>query len=122
MMWKIKNLFKKNLPLPQPVSHPLSDDSFLDVHFHYDKNDYIQSWNELIASNRSLWQKSLLENKTGKKVLIATLGGGFSHRPFMTMDAILSLALTLRGAEVHHFFCDHALPVCLKAENAYLKP
>lgn len=102
--------------------YPITDNSFLDVHQHYDKSDFIYAWDELLDSNRELWKKSLEESINGKKILIATLGGGFSHRPFMTMDAILSLALTLRGAKVESFFCDHTLPVCLKAEYAYIKP
>lgn len=102
--------------------YPVTDASFLDVHHHYDKNDYIHTWKDLINSNPELWAQSVDKSLEGKKVLIATLGGGFSHRPFMTMDNLISIALTLRGAKVENYYCDHALPVCLKAEYAYIKP
>jgi len=111
-----------NILLNKTEKHSISDNSFLDVHHHYDRNDFILWWKDLIESNRELWEAALKSRSDGKKVLIATLGGGFSHRPLMTIDNILNIALTLRGAQVETLFCDHALPACLKSEFAYIKP
>jgi len=101
---------------------PISAESFLDVHNIYDKINFQNDWKKLIDSNHELWNTALNERVNGKKILMASLSGGFSHRPLVTVDAILSLALTLRGANVDALLCDHVLPVCMKAEYAYIKP
>lgn len=117
---KIFDLFQKNKEIQdEPIITP---ESFLDVHYHYDKNDFIFWWKNLLDSNRELWENALKERVNGKKILMATIGGGFSHRHIMTIDSMLNVALTLRGAQVETFICDHALPVCLKAEYPYIKP
>ncbi|MDR3491489.1 MAG: capsule biosynthesis protein [Gammaproteobacteria bacterium] len=113
---------KDNIIEEKVEMYPITNDSFLDVHHHYDKNDFIFEWKELLDSNRELWNKSLEKTSDDKKVLMITLGGGFSHRHIMNIDNLLNIALTLRGAKVETFICDHALPVCLKAEYAYIKP
>lgn len=125
---KIRNLFRKNkddiLDSSKPLKaqeFPITSDSFLDVHYHYDKNDFIHWWGDFLNTNRELWNKALSE-RSGKRILFATSGGGFSHRPLITVDYLLSMALTLRGAEVEFLTCDHALPACLKAEYAFIKP
>jgi hypothetical protein len=121
---KLLSYLNKNKKAPQPITeqYPLTNQSFLDIHHIYDKNDFIFWWKDLIESNRPLWQDALASDSAGKKVLIATLGAGFSHRPLMTIDNLLNIALTLRGAKVETLLCDHALPVCLKSEYAYIKP
>ena len=50
----------------------------------------------------------------GPKVLVASSIG--AHMAANTLDSILAVALTLRGARVHGLLCDHALPACLACE------
>lgn len=119
-MW-VKN-FRDLFRNKKNEEHHIKDDSFLDVHHIYDKDDFIFSWKELLDSNPELWRNALEKKSTGKKILTVTLGGGFTHRHIMYIDNILNIALTLRGANVETFLCDHALPVCMKAEYAYIKP
>jgi hypothetical protein len=115
---KITQVFKKQAK----NNYPITLDSFLDVHNIYDKDDFIFDWKKLLESNPELWQQALKNSAKSKKILTVTLGGGFSHRCIMTIDTLISMALTLRGAKVETLTCDHAVPICLKAEYAYVKP
>jgi hypothetical protein len=117
MIWKNKlDLFRDN-----KLKHLITVDSYFDVHQKYDDVLFLNNLKDIIDTNTKLWQTAI-KNTTGQKILMATISGGFSHRPLMMMDAILSIALTLRNHQVDAFLCDHALPVCLKAEYAYIKP
>jgi len=49
--------------------------------------------------------------KEGKKILIATCTG--DNRSFVDIETLLSVALSLRGAETHALLCDRFLPACL---------
>ena len=51
--------------------------------------------------------------RTGPGVLIATTVGG--HPPSTTIESLLAVALTLRGARVHVTLCDERLPACLRS-------
>jgi hypothetical protein len=47
----------------------------------------------------------------GKKILMATSSG--AYMPGTTLESLLAVALTLRGADVEILLCDKALPACL---------
>lgn len=111
----LKKMFSK-----EKTKEKISENVFLDVHKIYDK-PFI-NWNEILDTNRELWEEALKNKNIGKKILFATSSGGFSHRPFLTLDSLLGAALTLRGASVDFLLCDRALPVCLKAEYELTKP
>lgn len=60
------------------------------------------------------WPAALERAKGGARVLIATNLGG--HFPLATIDRLLGVALTLRGAAVTHALCDRALAACQMCE------
>ena len=51
------------------------------------------------------------------KVLVASSIG--AHMAANTLDSLLAVALTLRGARVHGLLCDRALPACLACETTW---
>lgn len=67
-------------------------------------------WGALTGQDATSWRTSLA-TAGGPKVLIATGVGG--HSVSSTLDSVLAVALTLRGARVHGLLCDGALPACL---------
>ena len=70
-------------------------------------------WTGLLRSERARWQEFREAARNGPKVLIATSTGG--HRAVATLESLLAVALTLRGANVHILLCDKMLPGCLQA-------
>lgn len=68
----------------------------------------------LAASDLSRWHEAVSKASGGPKVLIATTVTGFHH--VTTVESVLGLSLTLRGAEAHYFVCDGALPGCMYSE------
>lgn len=68
-------------------------------------------WESLLKKDREYWLESLNKAKGGKKILLATSVG--SHLAGTTLESLLAVALTLRGAEVHVLLCDAVLPACL---------
>lgn len=67
-------------------------------------------WPQLLAKDWSRWEEAIKTATGGPRILIATDVGG--HLPVVTLDSLLAVALTLRGAEVHLLLCDQALPAC----------
>lgn len=74
----------------------------------------------LIEENIELWQRQKLASRTGPKVLIATSLGGYDSGAYL--ESVLSIALTLRGADVHVLLCDEALPACQMAKLSRVAP
>lgn len=70
-------------------------------------------WGEILSREKSVWEAALKKAKNGPKILIATSVGG--HLPGTTLESLLAVALTLRGAEVHILLCDAFLPACLES-------
>jgi hypothetical protein len=68
-------------------------------------------WVHLLNQNKEIWSEALKNAKKGQKILIATSVG--SHLAGTTLESMLAVALTLRGADVHVLLCDAALPACL---------
>jgi hypothetical protein len=75
----------------------------------------LTDWQSLLESDRDLWNEARRHAAGGPKVLMATSVGGFSA--LTVVEALLAVALTLRGADVHTLLCDKALPACLRAEK-----
>jgi hypothetical protein len=73
----------------------------------------LPDWTALLETSRSLWEDAR-RRATGPEVLIATSVAGFSA--LTTVESLLAVCLTLRGARVHTLLCDAVLPACLRAE------
>jgi len=67
-------------------------------------------WEQLLGKDFDSW-KSLasLGSQTGPQILLVPSNG---HPAITTMDSLLAVALTLRGAQVHILLCDESLPAC----------
>lgn len=70
-------------------------------------------WSRLLKEDAACWQEARHQAQSGPKVLIATSVGG--HTPSTTIESLLAVALTLRGADVHLLLCDEMLPACMQS-------
>jgi hypothetical protein len=78
------------------------------------KPDFDQpDWRPILRAARDEWREARRVARTGPGVLIATTVGG--HPPSTTIESLLAVALTLRGASVHIMLCDERLPACLRS-------
>ena len=83
-------------------------------------------WRQILGSDFEHWRR--LQDQlpaNAPKVLLAPSAGGSS---LVTLDSLLAVALTLRGARAEVFLCDEALPACqssvlerIKDEGEFLK-
>jgi hypothetical protein len=80
----------------------------------------LPDWKSIVGSNEVLWQEVLTRAEDGQRVLIATAIGG--HPQFTVLESALSVALTLRGAQVDALLCDAAMPACQRAKISGIKP
>jgi len=71
-------------------------------------------WEKILRADQAKWDEVRRNSKGTRKVLIATSVGAFL--PGTMVESTLSVALTLRGAEVHVFLCDSVLPACLECD------
>jgi hypothetical protein len=74
----------------------------------------LPDWKSLLAKESRLWLAAQKSAQSGPNVLIATAVGGFAA--LSSLESLIAVALTLRGARVHTLLCDAMLPACLKAE------
>lgn len=75
----------------------------------------LPDWETLVRNDRAFWRGVLdrsMENPG--RILIATGTGG--HVPSATVESLLGVALTLRGAAVDFLLCDGVLPACMMCE------
>jgi glycosyltransferase involved in cell wall biosynthesis len=77
-------------------------------------------WASILKRDSNLWQSALADAKSGRKVLIANCAGFDPHAT--TVESLLAVALTLRGADVHVLLCDEALPACWNLHSHKLLP
>jgi hypothetical protein len=70
-------------------------------------------WRALRGADARVWTSACSSAK-GPKVLVASSVG--AHMIANSLDSMLAVALTLRGARVHGLLCDGALPACLACE------
>ncbi|MCU0533625.1 MAG: hypothetical protein MUD14_06985 [Hydrococcus sp. Prado102] len=75
------------------------------------------NWQEVLQKQPKLWHSALEGAKTGSKILIATSIGGDLH--MMSVESLLAVALTLRGADVHILLCDGVLPACFWCDATF---
>lgn len=69
-------------------------------------------WRPLLKRDREEWERFKKSSPdSGVKVLIATSVGAFVTGT--TLESLLSVALTLRGAKVQVLLCDRFLPACM---------
>ncbi|HXG70628.1 MAG TPA: hypothetical protein VNJ04_08470 [Gemmatimonadaceae bacterium] len=78
------------------------------------KPDFDQpDWRPLLRASGDAWRQAIANAVGGPRVLIATAVGG--HPPSTTVESLLAVALTLRGAHVQMLLCDERLPACLRS-------
>ena len=67
-------------------------------------------WRVLNTGSSGEWNRARAA-ASGPKVLVASSIG--AHMVANTLDSMLAVTLTLRGARVHGLLCDRVLPACL---------
>jgi hypothetical protein len=78
------------------------------------KPDFFQpDWRSILGASVAEWRQAVDTARQGPRVLIATAVGG--HVPSTTLESLLAVALTLRGAHVQLLLCDRTLPACLRS-------
>lgn len=77
--------------------------------------DAYPDWASILERDPELWSSARRKAESGPKVLIASGVGGLPT--VAIMDSLLSVAMTLRGADVHVLLCDSFLPACLMCEK-----
>ena len=78
------------------------------------KPDLFQpDWRGVLRASGGAWPQALAAARGGPRVLIATAVGG--HVPSTTIESLLAVALTLRGAHVEILLCDERLPACSRS-------
>ncbi len=75
------------------------------------------SWEKVLGKEDGRWAETLRASKGGPRVLLATSVGGYLAGA--TLESVLGAALALRGAEVHAFLCDGALPACFDCQVSW---
>jgi len=71
-------------------------------------------WRTMLSWEADAWRAALAGGKT-RRILIATQVG--LHSTANTVDSLLAVALTFRGAQVDVLQCDGALSACMIAEH-----
>ena len=79
------------------------------IDFIFNKN--LPNWKKILGS------KTLKNNINKKKVLIATLSGG--HKVASTIDSLLGVGLSLKGANISYLLCDQFLENCIMKTQRY---
>lgn len=74
----------------------------------------LPDWDALLTKESRVWSKAKKNAQNGPGVLIATTVGGFAA--LSSLESLLAIALTLRGARVHTLLCNATLPTCLRVE------
>jgi hypothetical protein len=72
-------------------------------------------WRTLLQSDSEAWRRCKDAAQDGPRVLIATSTGG--HAAVATLESLLAVGLTIRGARVQVLLCDEYLPACLQTVN-----
>jgi hypothetical protein len=75
---------------------------------------YLPDWKSLFGGHEASWQAARLA-ATGPRIVVATSIG--MHSTATSIDSLVAVALTLRGARVEFLFCDGLLPACQLVEH-----
>jgi hypothetical protein len=99
-----RSLFKK---------HPVLKKIYFNyINFGYNSKNRLP-WQRL-CNSQDWFNQVASGSESKKKVLMATCSG--SLLTALDMETLLSVALSLRGAEVHALICDSFLPACLMCQ------
>ena len=71
----------------------------------------LPDWGAVLRKESLAWSKAKENAQNGPNILIATTVGGFAA--LSSLENLLAVALTLRGARVHTLLCDAVLPLCV---------
>jgi hypothetical protein len=82
--------------------------------WYYARYDAYPDWRAILATKRELWASARGAARGGPRVLMASSIGSYAHA--VTLESALSVALTLRGADVHALLCDGAMTACAECE------
>jgi hypothetical protein len=82
------------------------------INFGYNSENRLP-WKKL-CNNRDRLNRASPISENNPKVLMATCAGGLLTA--VDMESLLSVALTLRGSEVHALICDRFLPACIMCQ------
>src|SRR5262245_3876889 len=77
-------------------------------------------WASILERDSARWKSACAAAKGGPNVLVANCGGLSAHAT--TVDSLLAVALTLRGAAVHILLCDEVLPACVISTSQGVPP
>lgn len=105
----VKNLLDKTPALKKWIRL-----GFRAYHAHWDG---YPRWKKILKRGGSEWERALSKASQGPKILIGTSVGSFLYGT--TLESLLSVALTLRGAEAHVLLCDELLPACLACDAGW---
>jgi hypothetical protein len=72
-------------------------------------------WKRRIREEAGVWEEARARSHGGPKILLATGPGGYDAGA--TLESLLGVALTLRGADVRTLLCDEALPACFQGRS-----
>lgn len=106
MLSQLKQKLKAVLDQPKELR------AYLEKFFYQKspKESLLPNWRQILNQDWEEWQHVLKKAQGSPRVLLATSTGG--HLPVTTLESLLGVALTLRGAEVHFLLCDETLPAC----------
>jgi hypothetical protein len=79
------------------------------------KLDPFPDWRRILAEDAGRWDAARAAAGGGPRVLVATSLGA----PYIHLESVLAVALTLRGAQVHLLLCNEFLPACMNAQMSY---
>lgn len=82
------------------------------------KDDSQISWSKILKNQKKKIFQEHKKNYKNKTVLIATNVGG--QRFAVNIEALISIALYLKGYDVEYILCDGVLKACLMAQHNYL--
>jgi hypothetical protein len=82
--------------------------------WYYARRDAYPDWSAVLQRDGDRWRQARQSAAGGPRVLLATSIGSYAHAA--TLESALSVALTLRGADVHTLLCDGSLPACAECE------
>lgn len=82
--------------------------------WYHARFDAYPDWQQILTSNRELWDSARTAAQGGPRVLMATAIGSYAHA--VALESALAAALTFRGAEVHALLCDGSMSACAECE------
>jgi hypothetical protein len=85
--------------------------------WYHARTDAYPDWSRALLGEGQKWEEARRRATGGPKVLIATSIGSYAHA--VSLESALSVALTLRGADVHALLCDDSLPACAECDASF---